>query len=245
MEGLTKLIEIDSKWVPNVPNSALYIRPYMFATDAYIGVKPSDNYTFCIFCCPVGPYYNKALKVKIEQNYSRAVRGGTGYAKCAGNYAAALKPTALAQSEGFDQILWTDAIEHKYIEETGTTNIFLVFNGKIVTPEKSDTLLQGITRDSVIQIAKDMGLDLEERKISVDELVEGQKNGTLDEIFISGTAAAILNIDEFGFKSERFAVSADGPNKISARIKQHLFEIREGSISDMHEWRLKITHSSD
>ncbi len=245
MEGLTKLIEIDSKWVPNVPNSALYIRPYMFATDAYIGVKPSDSYTFCIFCCPVGPYYNKALKVKIEQDYSRAVRGGTGYAKCAGNYAAALKPTALAQKEGFDQILWTDAIEHKYIEETGTTNIFLVFNGKIVTPEKSDTLLQGITRDSVIQISKDMGLNVEERKISVDELVEAQKNGTLDEIFISGTAAAILNIDEFGFKGERFAVSADGPNKISARIKQHLLKIREGSINDMHEWRLTITHSSD
>ena len=240
MEGLTQLIQIDSNWVPNSPGSALYIRPYMFATDAYIGVKPSDNYTFCIFCCPVGPYYSKALKVKIEETYSRAVRGGTGFAKCAGNYAASLKPTVAAQKEGFDQILWTDAIEHKYLEETGTTNVFLVINGQIVTPEKSDTLLAGITRDSAIQTAKDLGIGITERKITVDELVDAQKNGSLEEIFITGTAATILNIDEFGYRGERFTVPVATEGSISARIKQKMMEIRNGMCEDIHQWRASI-----
>jgi len=244
MEALSKLIEIEANWVPSVAGSSLYIRPYMFATDAFIGVKPSDNYKFCIFCCPVGPYYSKALKVKVEENYSRAVKGGTGFAKCAGNYAAALKPTVAAQKEGFDQILWTDAMEHKYLEETGTTNIFLVLDGKLVTPEKSDTLLAGITRDSTIQIAKDLGMDVTERKISINEIVQCQENGSLEEIFITGTAATILNIEEFGYKGQRYLVPIQETGSFSYKIKTRLMDIRNGDAKDTHGWRMLMSSTA-
>ena len=240
MEGLLELLKLDQEWVPDTKGSALYIRPYMFATDAFIGVKPSENYTFCIFCSPVGPYYTNPLSVKIEDVYSRAVKGGTGFAKCAGNYAASLKPTWIAQSEGYDQILWTDALEHKYIEETGTTNIFFDINGKLVTPSKSDTLLAGITRDSVIKIAHSLNMPIEERKITVDELITAAKDGTLREAFISGTAATILNIKAIGYQGTKFEIDSENPNRLSEKIKNHLLQLRSGDIEDKWGWRYKL-----
>jgi len=236
MKALETLLDLDRNWVPRTEGGALYIRPYMFATDDYIGVKPSDNYTFAIFCCPVGPYYNKALKVKVEKEFSRAAPGGVGFTKCAGNYAAALHPTRLAQQEGYDQILWTDPVEHKWVEETGTTNFFAVIGDKIVTPALTETMLAGITRDSVIKGLQHLGYSVEERPLSVDELIAEQQNGNLKELFITGTAATLMNLEGFGRDSEYYDVMKNGNTEISEKIKDFLENIKVKKSTDPFGW---------
>ncbi len=165
MEGLSQLVDLDRKWVPNKEDSSLYVRPFMFATDEYIGVRPSETYRFIIFTSPVGSYYSEPVKVKIETHYTRAVSGGTGAAKTAGNYAASLYPAKLAQEQGYHQLIWTDGKEHKYIEEAGTMNIMFVIGNKLRTAPLTDTILPGITRASVLQMAKDWGLDVQEKPV--------------------------------------------------------------------------------
>jgi len=157
MEGLKTLVTIDKDWIPTAKGSALYIRPFMFATDDFLGVKPSDNYKFMIYACPVSAYYSHPLKVRIEDHYTRASKGGVGSAKCAGNYAASMYPTKLAQKAGFDQVLWTDGENHQYLEETGTSNVFIITDDAVYTPELNDSLLAGITRDSIIKLLKSKG----------------------------------------------------------------------------------------
>ncbi len=240
MAGLTGLLELDRQWVPRVEGGALYVRPYMFATDDFIGVKPSERYCFAIFCCPVGPYYNKALRVKVEEEYSRAAPGGVGYTKCAGNYAAAMYPTALAQKEGFDQVLWTDPIEHKFVEETGTTNIFAVLNDKIVTPALTHTMLAGITRDSVIQSLRHLGHTVEERPLSVNELKEQIAAGNLKELFITGTAATLINLDGFGHDGKYFEVQKNADNSVSIHVKKFLDDIKLQHSHDVFSWNVVI-----
>jgi len=194
MDGLTELLKLDHKWVPDVEGTSLYIRPFMFATDEFIGVRPSQDFTFMIITTPVGAYYTNPVKVRVETHYTRAVKGGTGFAKTAGNYAASLYPAKLAQNDGYDQLIWTDGQNHELIEESGTMNIMFIINDALVTAPTGDTILDGITRNSVLALAKDWGYKVEERPLSVTELVESLKTGTLKEAFGVGTAATIAPI---------------------------------------------------
>src|SRR5690606_9029512 len=178
-----ELVKLDQDWVPSSETGALYIRPIYFATDEFIGVKPSETYRFLIFTCPVNAYYTAPVKVLIETHYTRSTPGGTGFAKAAGNYAGALYPAKLAQQDGYDQLIWTDAITHQYIEESGTMNVFFMTDEGLITPVLSDTILSGITRNSVITLAKDWGIPVIERKISVKEIIEGLKAGTIKDAF--------------------------------------------------------------
>ena len=230
LQSLETLLQLDRQWVPRTEGGALYVRPYMFATDDFIGVKPSDNYRFAIFCCPVGPYYNKALRVKVEEEYSRAAPGGVGFTKCAWNYGAALYPTALAQKEGYDQILWTDPIEHKFVEETGTTNFFVVFEKEIVTPSLTHTLLAGITRESVIIALKHLGYTVTERPLSVQELID--RKSEIKELFITGTAATLINLDGFGFRGMYHTIFDENNNQASQTVKNFLDDLKVCRISD-------------
>lgn len=234
LQALKDLLDLDRAWVPRTPGGALYVRPYMFATDDFIGVKPSDNYRFAIFCCPVGPYYTKALRVKVEEDYSRAAPGGVGFTKCAGNYGAALFPTALAQKEGYDQILWTDPVDHKFVEETGTTNFFAVFENEIVTPSLTQTLLAGITRDSVITALKHLGYSLIERPLSVQELID--RHSEIKELFITGTAATLINLDGFGFRGTYYNVYDESRIDASQTVKNFLENLKLGRVSDPFNW---------
>jgi len=180
LEAIRKLVELDTNWVTNRPGYSLYIRPYLFATDELVGIKPSDTYKFMIITSPVGMYYSEPVRVKIEEHYTRAAIGGVGRAKAAGNYGASLYPAKQCQMQGFHQLVWTDAKEHKYIEESGTMNIVFQIGGKLITPsEDADTILRGITKRSVLEVAKKWGVEVEERKVLVEEIVTAAKNGTL------------------------------------------------------------------
>lgn len=240
MEGLLKLVDLDREWVPDNAQGSMYIRPFMFATDDFIGVRPSEKYRFAIFTCPVGPYYSKPLKVKVEEQYSRAAQGGVGFTKCAGNYGGAMYPTKIAQAEGYDQVLWTDPATHTLVEETGTTNFFAVFDDKIVTPNLHDTMLAGITRDSVIQVLKGMGQIVEERPLTVSELKQSATEGKLKEMFITGTAATMISIEGFGHHGEYFDVMANGDSSTSAAVKANLDGIRHGTIADDRNWVMQV-----
>jgi branched-chain amino acid aminotransferase len=240
MTALTELLKLDRNWVPRSEGGSLYIRPFMFATDDFIGVKPSVKYSFSIFCCPVGPYYNKPLRVKVEEEFSRAAPGGVGFTKCAGNYAASMYPTALAQKEGFDQVLWTDPVTHTLVEETGTTNFFAVYGNTIVTPELNDTLLAGTTRESVMLALKHLGYSVEERKLSVQELKDQLAAGALTELFITGTAATLINLDGFGHNGDYFSVISQGNQEVSTKVKSYLDDLKVEKIADEHGWIQKI-----
>jgi branched-chain amino acid aminotransferase len=240
MDGLKSLLTLDKAWVPDAQGSALYIRPFMFATDDFIGVKPSEKYCFCIFTCPVGPYYSKPLRIKVEEKYSRAAPGGVGFTKCAGNYGAAMFPTKLAQSEGYDQVLWTDPVTHTLVEETGTTNFFAVTNQGIITPNLHETMLAGITRDSVIQILKKENRVVEERPLTVSELKTLFTQGKLEELFISGTAATLINIEGFAHQGEYFDVIKNGSTHTSDMLRSQLDGIRHGILPDTFNWVEKL-----
>lgn len=240
VEGLKNLIRTDKGWIPKQEGSGLYIRPFMFATDAFIGVKPSDNYRFSIFTCPVNAYYSEPLKVKVETNYVRAVEGGVGYAKCAGNYASQMLATRAAQAEGYTQVLWTDAHEHKYLEETGTTNVFIRIGDKVITPEIDGTILEGITRDSVIQLLKSWDVIVEERKISIDEVTEGIADGSIKEIFATGTAATLIPIVTIGYKEKDYNLSNHSEWEYTNKLSSTLKGIKRGSIDDDFGWVVRV-----
>jgi len=240
MEGLKTLLSLDKSWVPSSEGSALYIRPFMFATDDFIGVRPSEKYCFCIFTCPVGPYYSKPLRIKVEEKYSRAAQGGVGFTKCAGNYGAAMYPTKLAQAEGYDQVLWTDPSTHTLVEETGTTNFFTVTSNSVITPNLHETMLAGITRDSVIQILKKENIEVEERPLSVSELKSLHSAGSLKELFITGTAATLINIEGFAHQGLYFDVIQTGNTNISDMLRSRLNGIRHGNLADSFGWIDKL-----
>lgn len=241
VEMVKTLIDLDRNWVPSKEGYALYIRPFMFATDDYIGIKPSDTYKFIIFTCPVGAYYSQPVKVKIEENFTRAAVGGVGRAKTAGNYAAALYPAKLAKEEGFDQLIWTDGREHKYIEEAGTMNIIFEIDGKLVTPsEEDDTILKGTTKRAVVNVAKMWGIEVEERKVEVKEIVEAIKSGRLTDAFGAGTAATIAPISTVGFRDEKLELPPVESRTISTKIKKYLDDLKAGKIEDENNWMLKF-----
>lgn len=241
LEGLTQLLDLDRSWVPSSKGSSLYIRPFMFATDDYIGVKPSDTYKFMIFTCPVGAYYSKPVSVKVETLFTRATEGGTGAAKTAGNYAASLYPALQAQKAGYDQLLWTDGKTHTKIEESGTMNVMFKINGKLITaPTHTGTILKGITRDSVIQLAKDWNESLEERFLTVEELQNALENGTLEEAFGVGTAATIAHIYKIQVNGKDYLLPEKGADAFSNQILNELDGIKLGDIQDPHGWMIKL-----
>ena len=240
MQGLRELIKLDADWVPSFPGGALYIRPYMFATDGFIGVRPSESYRFMIFTCPVGLYYNKPLRVRFEQQYVRSAEGGAGYAKAAGNYGGAMYPTMLAQQEGYHQLIWTDATEHNYVEESGTMNAIFVIDGRVVTPALSTSILDGVTRRSVLQLARDMGLTVEERKVSSHEVMEALAAGKLEEAFGAGTAATIAPIATIGYQGHDYDLPTVGPEAFSKRVGAALDAIRTGEGADIHNWMVQV-----
>ncbi len=240
MESLSMLVKLDKDWVPSVPNSSLYIRPFMFSTDEYIGVKPSETYRFIIFTAPVGAYYTAPIRVLVETNYIRAVEGGIGYVKAAGNYGRSLFPTQLAQQRGYQQIIWTDARNHRFIEESGTMNVMFVIDDILITPPLGDTILAGITRDSVLTLARDWGYRVQERKISIDEVVDAHKKGTLQEAFGAGTAATIAHIAAIGFEGRDYELPPVEERIFSNRVSRELDDIRRGKIADRHSWMLKV-----
>lgn len=240
IEGMRQLIAIDKEWIPVKHDHSLYIRPFMFANDDVIGVKPSDKYKFMIILCPTGPYYAVPMKIYVEEHYVRAVPGGVGYAKAAGNYGSSMYPTNEAKKKGYDQVLWTDAIEHKYLQEFGMMNGFVIIGNTAITPDLGEgTILAGVTRNSVMVILKEMGLKVEERHISIDEVVDAYKSGELKEVFGTGTAATISMIKELRYKELSMIFDTDKWT-ISPEVKRRLTAIREGKEADVHEWMYKI-----
>jgi len=235
-EGLMQLIKIDKAWVPVQEGSSLYIRPFVYASESKFGVNISSEYRFVIFTGPVGPYYAKPLKVKVETDFFRAAKGGTGFAKCGGNYGGAFLPTHLAKQQGYDQVLWTDAAENRFIEESGTMNVMFVINDSLVTPPSSDTILDGVTRDSLLALAKDMNYIIEERMVSIDELEKAFTDKSITEAFGAGTAAVVAPIQLIHLNGKDFKLPAHPKNNFADNLKRKLHLIRIGKEPDMHNW---------
>ncbi|MEO8822483.1 MAG: branched-chain amino acid aminotransferase [Ginsengibacter sp.] len=239
MEGMRALVKLDHEWIPKKPDHSLYIRPFMFAVDDTIGVKPGRRYKFIIILSPTGPYYSAPMRIYVEEKYVRAVHGGVGFAKNAGNYGASMHATEEAKRKGYDQVLWTDAFEHKYVQECGTMNVFFVIGNKAVTPPLGDTILAGVTRASVIQLMKDKGMEVEERPLSIDEVIEAYKNAELKELFGTGTAATISMIKELCYKE--FVMTFDTEKwKIAPEVGRALKDIKEGKTEDKYGWLWKV-----
>ena len=239
MDGMRELINLDSSWVPDIDETALYVRPFMFATDEYIGVRPSSNFKFMIITCPVGAYYSHPVKVRVEEHYTRAVKGGVGFAKTAGNYAASLYPASLAQKEGYDQLIWTDGQFHTHIEESGTMNIMFVIDETLITAPTGDTILNGITRDSVLTLARDWGVKVDVRPITVEELINAIEAGRLQEAFGVGTAATITHIETIGYRDKDYNLDLS-KKVLSDRLLEALNGIRYGHAEDKFGWNFYV-----
>ncbi len=236
LDGLKALIALDRAWVPTAEGTSLYIRPFMFATDGFIGVRPSNEYKFVIFTSPVNAYYSQPLRVRFEHFFVRSPEGGTGAAKAAGNYGGAMEPTRRAQAEGYHQLLWTDAAEHRYIEESGTMNACFVINDTLITPALSSSILDGVTRRSVLALARHWGVPVEERRVSSDEILTALQTGTLQEAFGCGTAATIAPIVVIGDRGTDYALPPLSADSLGARLGQALDAIKLGTAPDVFEW---------
>jgi len=244
LQALKELVWLDRDWIPATEDGSLYIRPFLFATDEAIGVRPSSTYHFVIFTSPVGKYYSEPLNVVIETNFFRAVKGGVGYVKASGNYGRSLFPTRLAQEKGYHQVIWTDSETHQYVEESGTMNLMFVLDGKLITPATSDTILSGITRDSIIHIARYWNFPVEERKISIQEILNGISKGTLTEAFGCGTAATIAPIQKIGYNGKDYVIPPLNPeNSIAYKLDKFLKQLRKGHIPDPFGWVHKLNPS--
>ncbi|MDR3609935.1 MAG: branched-chain amino acid aminotransferase [Ignavibacteriaceae bacterium] len=239
LNALNELIEIDKDWIPTNKYEALYIRPFIFGSDPFLGVKPSTNYKLIIILSPVGAYYPegfKPVKILVQDDYVRAVRKGLGECKTPANYAASLLAAEEAKKKGYTQVLWLDGIEQKYIEEVGTMNIFIRFRNEVATPKLTGSILPGVTRDSVIQILKDWGMKITERLVSIDEIINGYKNGDLLEIFGTGTAAIISSVSTLGYKDLEIKLNTDEPGELALKLFEELTSIHSGIKEDKHNW---------
>lgn len=239
MEGLKALLKLESDWIPTAEGSSLYIRPFAFATGNGFHASPSDEYKFIIAFSPSGAYFAGKVKVLIEQTYSRSANGGVGYAKAGGNYAGQFYPTQLAVARGYQQVIWTDDTSHEYIEEAGAMNIFVRIGDTLITAPTSDRILDGITRKSIIDIAKDEGIPVEVRKIKVSEIVEASKNGTLMEMFGAGTAAVISPISGFGHQQDDYELPVV-ENNYASRLKKRITDIQYNRAEDKFGWRFEV-----
>lgn len=234
-EGLVKLLKTDEAWIPTSEGAALYIRPFMFASESKFGVKVADEYKYIVFTGPVGPAFSRPVKLKVETKYSRAARGGTGSAKCAGNYGGAFYPTQKAREEGFDQVIWTDSSTHSFVEESGMMNIVFLINGVLTTPPVSDSILDGITRDSLLTIAGDLGISVEERPVSIEELEKRLADGSITEAFGAGTAAVVSPVSLININGKDYSIPAQ-KDPVMEKLKAELAKIRAGKTADKHNW---------
>ena len=238
VEGLKQLVDLERKWIPPTDGSALYLRPFMYADEPFIGMRAATHYKFIIMASPAGPFFSKRIKLWAEKQYIRAANGGTGEAKAAGNYAAAIRPTELAKAKGYDQVLWLDAVEHKYIQEVGTMNIFFKIDGKFITPKRDGSILDGITRMSVIDVLRDKGFEVIEREIIIDEIKDASEKGILEEAFGTGTAVGIAYIQEIGLDSDTIHVSDESP--VGLEVNDALNAIKTGKVSDKFGCMIKV-----
>jgi branched-chain amino acid aminotransferase len=248
LEGMRRLVELEKVWVPGEPGTALYIRPMIIATDTRLSMKISETYRFAIVCTPAGSYFSQPARVKVEKEFVRAARGGTGYAKCGGNYAAAFYPARKAREEGYDQVLWTDGGEHGYIEESGMMNVMFVIDDTLVTPSLSDSILDGVTRDSLLTLAVNAGIPVEERPVSVEELKKGFGKGRVKEAFGVGTAAVVSPIQAIGIDGRDYtlpvvagAMQSTGQPSVASLLKATLDDIRYGKKPDPYGWNFIVT----
>lgn len=243
LDAIKAIVKTDEAWIPTKPGTSLYIRPFVIATDPFLGVRPSDTYMFMIILSPVGAYYPEGLnpvKIWIEDDYVRAVRGGVGEAKTGANYVASLAAQVKAHDEGYSQVLWLDGVERKYIEEVGAMNIFFKINGTVVTPKLNGSILPGVTRNSVIELCKEWGVPVEERRISVDELYEASKNGSLEEVFGTGTAAVISPVGHLRFEDHVMQVKDGGIGELSQKIYDTITGIQLGKVEDTFNWTVEV-----
>jgi branched-chain amino acid aminotransferase len=242
LQGLNTLIDLDADWIPSGEEGSLYIRPYMYAQDSFIGVASSDSYRFVILLLPVGPYFSTPVKLWVEREYIRAAKGGTGAAKSAGNYAGSLYPAKMAKQKGYDQLLWLDAKEHKYIEESGTMNLFFVIDELVVTPSLEGTILEGITRDSILTILKDKGYTVQERPVTIDEILLANEKGILREAFGVGTAVVVIPVQSITDGDKKIEFSPE-KFQIAPMLKAEINGIRKGIIPDKHHWVKRVTQN--
>jgi branched-chain amino acid aminotransferase len=240
IQSLHALVEFDKAWIPKSEGSSLYLRPFVFATESRLGVKVSDDFRYIVLTTPTGAYLNKPFRLKVESTYTRTAEGGPGFAKCSGNYGGAFYPAHIARQEGYDQVLWTDHKEHKYIDEVGMMNVMFMIGGKLVTPNLSTAILDGVTRDSILTLAKDMGVQTEERRVSIDELEAGFKDGTVSEAFGAGTAAVVATIALINIRGTDYTITPPSENSFQNKVKERLNKIRLGLAPDIHEWNYVI-----
>ncbi len=243
LQALRAMVYLDQEWVPSTEGATLYIRPTMIATEPMLGLRPAQEYFFFIICCPVGAYYSEGFnptKIYVEDKYVRAVPGGVGNAKTAGNYAASVKAQVEAQEKGYTQVLWLDAVERKYIEEVGTSNIFFLINGELITPPLEGTILPGVTRNSVLQLARDWGYQVSERRLTIDEVFAADKAGTLQEGFGTGTAAVIAPVGELCYRDQTIRINGGKTGTLAKRLFEELQAIQFGYQEDPHKWRVRV-----
>jgi branched-chain amino acid aminotransferase len=241
MEGMKQLIALDRDWVPESEGCSLYIRPFMFGTDEFIGVKPAEQFKFMIITSPAGAYYAQPIKIYVHDKYTRACAGGVGEAKAAGNYGATMMPMMEVRKMGYDQILWTDAVHHEYVQEIGTMNVFFVLGDTVITPDlKGGTILAGVTRNSIITLLQEKGIKIEERPLSIKEVSKAFDDGLFLECFGAGTAAVVAPIAELCYEGKTMNLPVAGPNSITEMIKKELADIRYGRIADTHNWMWKV-----
>lgn len=243
INGVKTLVELDQAWIPTKEGTSLYVRPFVIATDPFLGVRPSNTYKFIIILSPVGAYYPEGLnpvKIWIEDEFVRAVRGGIGEAKAGGNYVASMAAQVKAHEEGYSQVLWLDGVERKYIEEVGAMNIFFKINGTVVTPVLNGSILPGVTRNTCIELCKEWGLPVEERRISVEELEEAARTGALEEVWGTGTAAVISPVGHLRYVNDVFQIGDGGIGEISQRLYDTVTGIQLGKIQDTHGWTMEV-----
>ncbi|MDD4565456.1 MAG: branched-chain amino acid aminotransferase [Eubacteriales bacterium] len=243
VEAIKALVKFDSDWIPGKEGTSLYIRPFIFATEPFLGVRSSKEYNFMIILSPVGAYYGEGLaptKIFVEDEYVRAAVGGTGYSKIGGNYVASLKSQEKAHEQGYSQVLWLDGVERKYVEEIGTSNAFFVIGDEVITAPLEGTILPGITRDSVIHLLKDWGITISERRLTIDEIYKAYEEGKLKEVFASGTAAVISPVGELCWKNKKIEINDNEIGVLSKKLYDELSGIQLGSIKDKFGWTVEV-----
>lgn len=243
VEAIKAVVKMDRDWIPEAEGTSLYIRPFIIATDPYLGVRPSNTYKFMIILCPVGAYYPEGIdpvKIYVENKYVRAVKGGIGFAKTPGNYAASLKAQMEAQAKGYTQVLWLDGVERKYIEEVGTMNVFFKIDGEVITPALEGSILAGITRDSTIDLLKDWGIPVTERRLGIEEIYEAHARGKLEEAFGTGTAAVISPIGELNWDNQIISINNGHTGELSQRIYDTITGIQSGELEDKFGWTVEV-----
>jgi branched-chain amino acid aminotransferase len=245
LQGLKMLVDLDRDWIPEEAEASLYIRPFMFATDEVFGVQASKTYRFIIFTGPVGPYYPKPVKLWVEEVYTRAMQGGVGEAKCAGNYGGSLLPAARAKKLGYDQVMWMDAVEKRYVQEVGTMNLFFVMGGKVLTPTTTGTILRGITRESLMVVLKDWGYTVEDRLISIEEIADAYRHGELQECFGAGTAAVVSHVSDITWRDQHLQLPPvdEQHRPVGYKLKNFINRLRTGQEPDRYGWMTSCENS--